>query len=291
MKKEELQQLKSALGLSVSENLRSGSIAFSRSGARYASGQIDADTGLIKITSEQGALVEAAMARDYSLDKIISVVEEEQSGRDVSPLVLKFLIDHSLRTRTPMSYEIYDVEGKNIFSIDDVCQSMPFYNPVFPLLEKIKAAKVSLPVAKFDPKENLSASLKKYAKEGIMRNFPMYEGASGYGTAVLTKKNNIYFAGQYASFDRRLGLHSEMSAIMLALMSGDDQITHLGVVSSKHVGKACNCCGVCRQFIAEISAKRGLAMEIHCFAYNDIPDSESIVRIDDYLPAQWTNKK
>jgi len=289
--KDELQQLKAALGLSVSDKARSSSIAFSKKGNRYSSGQIDADTGLIRIASEQGALAQAAAAADHSIYKMISMIEVSQPGADVSPLILKFLSDHSVRTGETISYELFDLDGKEIFSIDDVRKALPFYTPSFPILEKTKAAKASLPIAKFNAKEGVSAALKRYAKEGIARNFAMYEGASGYGTAVITKKKNIYFAGQYSSFDRRLGLHSEMSAITLAIMNGDDQITHLGVVSSKHADKACNCCGICRQFIAEISAKKSLDIEIHCFAFDEKSVIDNIVHMDRYLPAQWTNKK
>ena len=135
----------------------------------------------------------------------------------------------------------------------------------------------------------LLAELKKYAILGVTRNFPQYDSASGYGTAILTKSGKIYFGGQYSSFDHRLGFHSEMTTIISSLMDGENDITHLGIVSTKYKDSPCDCCGICRQFISEMAVRYDWNLKIFNFALDTDDCRENSIK--DYLPSQWSNKK
>ena len=108
--------------------------------------------------------------------------------------------------------------------------------------------------------------LKEYALMGLDRNFPLYDSASSYGTALYTASGRVYCAGQYSSPDKRMNLHSEMVAIICALMNKDQEIEAIGIVSTKYPDSPCNMCGSCRQFVSEICSKLSLSPDLYCFS-------------------------
>ncbi len=273
-----------------SKGQRTSSLAYSKSGKKYLAGIIETDTHLLNYTSEQNAIVLGTIQKDYSINKVVTMVEDSTSQTFLSPLVVKFLIDYSIRSSTKIEYEILNTTGKRLFHTKNVAEVFPLYKPARVDLKMVKEnKKPKTNKVKIKSGENAEEILKKYAIEGVARNFPMYDSASGYGTAILTKNGTIYFGGQYTSPDHRNGYHSEISVIMSAIMDGNTEITHLGLVSTKFADEPCDCCGICRQFIAEISARYNLDIKIINFAKDKNIKKEN--NINTYLPSQWTNKK
>ncbi|WP_270771133.1 cytidine deaminase [Intestinibacter bartlettii] len=76
-----------------------------------------------------------------------------------------------------------------------------------------------------------------------------------YGAAVLTKKGNIYSAGQYSSYNHITSIHAEMAAIILATMNNDPEICALSLSCSDN--NETFSCGICLQFIKEHSMRTG----------------------------------
>jgi cytidine deaminase len=270
----------------VSDSFRTSSVARSVSGAIYDGVLIGSDTNLLTITSEQVALSMATAVQEYGIEKVITMTTGSASDLQ-SPLVLKILVDHALRTKRVIAYSIVNQNGETLFEIDDVQKAFPFYSPVPIILEKVSTAVVAANIVETDV-ENIEA-LKQCAIEGILRNFPLYDSASGYGAAVMTSSGKIFFSGQYSSPDRRLSAHAEMNAMLCAVMAGETDIIRLGVVSSKFTDEPCQMCGMCRQFLAEMCAKWNIDPAIHCFASET--DASVMWRLKEYLPATWTSKK
>ncbi|MFA6340638.1 MAG: hypothetical protein WCX27_00140 [Candidatus Paceibacterota bacterium] len=282
--------LKEALDLCVSkkkEGKKTSSIAISEKGNSYIAGSVDSDTHLLNISSEQASLALASASRDYKINKVITLVEDSVS---VLPQTVEIMIDHYKRTGVPISYEVIDSEGKTLLSVKDVTELSKYYDPKMNILSMTNDSEVSKNkiAVKVRDEEDKTRTLKKYAIEGVTRNFPTSDKASGYGTAVLTKNGTLYFAGQYSTPDKRLGLHSEMCAMLSAMMDGNAEMTDIALVSTKYADEPCNMCGICRQFIAEISAKFNLNPNIHCFSM----DSEKMDKhsISEYLPNSWSSK-
>ncbi len=277
--------LKKALTLSVTKkpaSPRSASIAVSKSGKIYRAGLVE--THLLNISSEQTCLALSVLSNDFKVNKIVSLYENLDKKFSLSPIISKTIVDHGARTGEKISYEVWNMKEK-IFETEDIASLLPFYRSKMNILEKIKETKVSSNKAVLNKKEDIAKVLKKYAVLGISRNFPTYDSASGYGTAVLTKSGNIYFGGQYSFPEKQLGLHSEMTAIISALMAKDNEIISLGIASTKFPDSPCNSCGFCRQFIADINVKYGLDIEIFTFALNN--NSFEKHKMADYLPSVW----
>jgi cytidine deaminase len=270
----------------ASEPLRASSVALSASGAMYDGVLIGSDTNLLTISSEQVALSMATAVQDYGIEKVTTMTTGSTSDLQ-SPLVLKILVDHALRTKHVIAYSIVNQNGETLFEVDDVRRIFPFYTPRAIELAKISTASITSNIIEA-ALEDIGA-LKRCAIEGIARNFPLYDSASGYGAAVMTSSGKIFFSGQYSSPDKRLGVHAEMNAILCAMMAGETEVVRLGVVSSKFTEEPCQMCGCCRQFLAEMCAKWNIDPEIHCFA----SESDALVmwKVSDYLPATWTSKK
>jgi len=289
----ETNKLKKGLKFAVvKKNKKSGfgktsTTAYSQSGKKYLAGNLASDTNLLDITSEQASLVLSIQNNDFKVNKVITMVEEVNPQQVVSPLVLKVLKDYEIRTGTNIKYTIVDLKGNILFD-EDINDFMSFYNPKTNPLAKTKSSRVSSNCVNIKNIRSVKSVLKKYATLGIQRNFPTYDSATGYGTAVLTNKSNIYFSGQYSSFDKRLNLHSEMAASLSVLMSGKkEKITHLGLVSSKFKEEPCEICGCCSQFLLELIKRCDFDIKFVCFAKDNDMHNEYL--INDLISSQWAS--
>ncbi len=270
----------------VSEPLRMSSIALSTSGAIYDGALIGSDTNLLTISSEQVALSMATAVQDYGIEKVITMTTGSALELQ-TPLTIKILVDHALRTNRGIAYSIVNQDSEILFDIHDVRRALPFYNPAPIVLAKVATAVMTPNVIQAGLDDVVA--LKQCAIEGIDRNFPLYDSASGYGAAVMTSSGRIFFSGQYSSPDKRLGVHAEMNAVLCAVMAGEMDIVRLGVVSSKFKDEPCQMCGCCRQFFAEMCVKWKIDPDIHCFALES--DVSALWKPNAYLPATWTSKK
>lgn len=287
-------QLRQSLDLCIlktNDPNRTVSVAYSTGGKEYVAGRVGSDTKLLDISSEQAALILSVQNQDYKVNKVVTLVENPGEGFFVSPLTLKIIIDHGARTSTAIEYIVKDLDENILFHTDDATQAMPFYKLALKQLSKTKGEVVISPnkiILEPDSGNDYLELLKKYATRGIERSFPAYDSASGYGTAVITKDNTLYFSGQYSGAGSS-SIHSEMSAVISALMDSNTEITHLGVVSTKFADAPCDMCGCCRQFLSEIMDRFKLDIEIYCFAKDT--DEYRKYKISEYLPGQWTSKK
>lgn len=291
----DFEYLKSALDLCVLKSKdvnRISSIAYSHSGQHYIAGKIASDTKLLDIASEQGVLALCAQQNDFGVYKIVTLMENPDKKSSVSPAVIKILIDHSIRTGIPIEYKIINLKNETISHFENITNVFSFYNPSSVKLAKVEANmpvsenKIILQSKSIDEYPLL---LKQYAIQGIERNFPTHDSASGYGAAIVAKNNTLYFGGQYSGFDNNTGLHAEMAVILRALMDKNSEITHLGVVSTKYPDVPCTMCGCCRQYVSEISSRFNL--DIGIFYYAKDNNVYTFQKIKDYLPGAWTSKK
>jgi cytidine deaminase len=286
-----LTKLKEGLELCVlkaADKERSSSLAISKSGNQYLGALIGSDTNLMNVSSEQVALSISTASSDFPVTEIISMVESERTF-NFSPIVLKVMVDYAIRTQEPLKYRVVNTSGSTLFQTDDVRTVFSLYTPEPIVISKIKGVYApnykNIEIAEAD----MPDQLKEFALEGLNRNFPLYDSASSYGTAVYTGSGKVYFAGQYSSPDKRLNLHSEMVAILSALMGTNTDIKAIGIVSSKYPDTPCNMCGICRQFIAEISAKLKISPDLYCFSA-EAPEFKKF-KIEEYLPDSWSSKK
>lgn len=284
-----IEKLKKSLDLCVTKkdhNERTSSVSISKSGNHYYGGLIESDTNTFNISSEQVCLVLSTISNDYRVEKIITMLETPTSQNFISPLILKNIIDHQIRTGFNIEYTVVDVNGKILFHKENIQKYIPFYRPLPILLSRTN---LKYSPYKIKSKVNNVKILKNTAILGLNKNFPLYESASGYASAVRTSKGNVYFAGQYSCPDKRLSLHSEVNAVIAALMNKDYKIMSLGLVSTKYKDTPCNLCGNCRQFISEINDKYGLNIQIHLFAMDNHKSKKYSLK--EYLPGLWSSKK
>lgn len=290
----ELERLRQGLELCITKKIgteRGSSIAYSKSGKSYMGALVESDTHLLNIAPEQTALCLAIQKRDYGIERVVTMSENAKQNEAVSPIIIKILVDYTRRTGTTLGYTILNQNGDVFFETADVRDIVPFYSPAPVILERVKT---NLPIeentAQIDlSSNNLHAILKEYAILGLDRAFPTYDSASGYATAVATKNGKVYFSGQYSSFEKRTGIHSETAAMIAALMDKNRDITHLALVSTKYKKDPCTLCGICRQFLFEISSQFNLDIKILCFALKS--DLFHKYSIDAYLPNAWSSKK
>jgi cytidine deaminase len=287
----ELETLKVALDLSIMKKVdaeRTSSIAYSQSGEQYTAGLVESDTNLMNIPSEHTALAFSILSNDYRVNKVVTLAELPKKNEAASPIVLKILADYAARSKTTLEYSVIAPDGSTLFHVNDILTVFPFYRPDPIELERT-SQKQTLNWKQAPKGADIPSILKEYAIKGLAKNFPLYNFASGYGTAVLTKSGKIYFGGQYSSPDKRLALHSEMTVLLSALMNNERNITHLGLVSTKYTDEPCNMCGICRQFVSEMESRFGFKLTIMCFAKESETFSEHTT--SDYLPSTWTSKK
>lgn len=264
----------------------SASCAISRSGKYYIGGTFESDTNLFDVTSEQVALLRAVQQRDLRIREVVTRIAGDTAT--ISPLVLKLLVDFGKRTGRTLAYRVLNDAGKTIFRTRNAGNAVPFYRPV--------QKNVGLPTGapqknwrRVAGKGKLESLLKACAMQGLRRAFPLYRGASAYGAAAIARSGNVYFAGQYSASEQRIGLHAEMAALIAAIMEGERDITHLGLISDKFEREPVMPCGPCRQFILELSRRFGWRLYIHGFAKH----TRDHVRTspDVLLPHSWSSAR
>ncbi len=285
----DLPLLKESLALSVlnkTGNPRTASIAYSSSGKTYRAGKVESQNHILDFPSELCALTLSAANLDFGVERIVSISEEHKPGEAASPLVLKILIDHATRTGKPIAYSIVDMGGKIVFETKDVFTTFPFYQPERKTLAKITQQKVS---PNHNSLENVDPKvLRQYATLGLERAFLTKDDGTQYGCCAVTADKKVFFTGQYSSFDHRSNVHAEMAAIITALMNTPSPITHLGLISSKHTDTTCEMCGICRQFLQEISDILKYNLQIFTFAKDS--DEFHSYSLAEYLPSNWSNQ-
>ncbi len=287
-----LQKLQKGLSLSVVKKANaqnnSVSIAISTSGKSYLGGKIESDTNLLDISSEHSALALALAHRDYKIEQVITLVENDSVI--ISPLILKILVDFGIRTKKPVRYIVQNKSGQILFKTNDSQKEIPFYKPVKQILT-LSNKKLVHNFKQIDPKLSkkiLVDELRKLALVGLESAFTTKDGSSRYGVAVATGSGKVYFAGQYSSPDKRLGLHGEVSATLTALMKGERAITHIAIVSDKFPDTPALICGCCRQWLSELALKFKWNLHIICFA--KMNSSYTMDTIESLLPRAWSSK-
>ncbi len=287
----ELQSLKDSLDLSVRTkpaNPRSASIAYSTSGKNYRAGHVESNNHILSFPSETVALTMAVAERDYGVDKITSIVEDSKPGELASPITLKLLVDHARRTDQTIAYTVVTKDGDTLYHVDDVQKALPFYQPERVTLKKILATKnPESNFASVNKNTDLVQICRQFSTLGLDRSFTVKDGASDYGACVVTEEGKVYFTGQYSSFEHQTNIHAEMAAVITTLMRDKSPITHLGLASSKHRTVACEVCGICRQFLQEISDMLKFDLRILTFALETNEYHEYTLK--DYLPSHWSN--
>lgn len=273
---------------------RESSIATTTADNEYTGGYVASDTHLLYIPSEQVVLMKAAQYGDYGVESVTAMQEDPNPNELVLPLTTQILIDYTRRSGTTLAYEVVDTAGKRLFETDDVYTLQPYYQPESNVLSKVYDSEVQPNVAQYegqqdeDALESIQAALHFYAIEGLEKGFPTSDSGGRYGTAVMTRNNNIYYAGQYSSFEHRTNIHSEMAAVISAIMHDDPEITHLGLISNRFNEEPCNACGCCRQFLAEVSSR--LDLDITLSLFNLDGDQKTTTKLNEYLPGQWSNQ-
>lgn len=285
----DLKKLKEWMGKSVlKKGPRTASFAKSESGNLYFGAHVGSDTNLLDISAEQVALLRSVQNNDFGVKEVITMAEETE----VSPINIKVIVDYAIRVQRPIKYKILNANGTVFFETADVSKEVPFYKKENVVLQRVTGAKEisgNKLAAGVKTEEEAVRELKKYASLAINRNFPTYDSASGYGSAVMTEDGFLYWSGQYSSFEKRTNIHSEMGAVISAIMDGRPKIAHLGVVSSKYPDSPVQMCGCCRQFLAEMAAKFEFEPKIYCFSKDT--DEMDIFSLENYLPKLWSSKK
>ncbi len=267
-------------------NPRSASLAISNSGRVYKAGCVESFNHILHIPSELAVLLLATAQNDFGIEHIATIHEELPPGEAASPQVLKILIDHSRRTGVPIEYKVFDQAEEQRFSCEDVSSFLPYYQPVIKPLKKTREAQPSVNMGKVG-NQDIATLLRTNAHKGLERTFLTKDDASGYGCCVVTADGNYYFTGQYSSFDHRANVHAEMAALVIAMMNTQSPVTHLGLMSTKHLTHPCEMCGICRQFLQEICLLLKFAPEIFTFALEK--DEYEKHSLTEYLPSQWHN--
>jgi len=292
--KEEAEKLTSLLERSITTKPKhnsSASIAYSKSGKNYHGILVESQSHLLNILPEYVALAQAALHKDYGVNHVLTLTQENKDEFSPSPLAIKFLMDHQSRTGGRIKYTVINSENEVMFSSDNLSSMMPWYKSPDYLLNVEPEAKPIKISGKSSEKEIIENPLllKEFAKRGTERSFLTSEKGTRYGAAVLLEDGTIYYAGQYSSFDHRLNIHAEMNALITPLVNGEKDIKALGIVSTKFKDSPCNICGHCRQFTYEISSRLNIEPIIYTFSL----ESDNYVKssINDYLPSAWTLQK
>tara|TARA_Y100000310_G_C20629128_1_gene787619 strand:- start:717 stop:1550 length:834 start_codon:yes stop_codon:yes gene_type:complete len=241
---------------------RTSSIAIASK--EYLGVAFDSQTHLLYVPPEQASLAIAVANKDPFVHTIITLFEGEY---EVNPLISKILNDHMKRTGKTIHYYVFNNQGEVLH--EEITETK------VELLEKCKEWEVTSNVSS-------SENLLEEAKKGAETHFTS-SSTSLYGAVVLA--NKTYYAGVYSAFDRRLGLHAEMVAVLSALAAGDKNIKRVAVVSTKFKEEPTHCCGCCRQFLAEIQKETNVPIEINAFSWNG---KEETLLLDEYLPHSWS---
>ncbi len=267
---------------------RQAALAISQSGQVYSAGCIESDAKLLYISAIMAALARAAQSLDYKVERIIVMREDVDKKALLTPIDQTVMVDFIRRTGLPIALMIIDTKGTILLESNDVRELSPYYQPEPISLDKVTTSQPS-PNQHHLENDDPVDILKRMAIEGANRSFTTYNSASSYGSAVQTKKGNIYFSGQYSSFDHRSMLHAEMGAVLAALSAGDTQITDLALVSTnaKYAQNPCAPCACCLQFLSEVSERLGLAITLHTHALKNTAMRSTT--LEEYLPIIWSN--
>lgn len=253
--------------------------ARSRSGRSYTGLHIFSQTHMHDIPAELAALVRAMHENDLEISEVLAT-----GTGPVSPLVLKILADHGIRTGVPVAYTLRTPAGEVVFKTGDARETLPFYVPAGAELQCLSGRQISSAKITDDSK-----TLRELAIAGMGRNFPTREGASGYGAALRIANGDIYFGGQYSAYDERLGVHAEMAVLASALADGAAGFTDIAIASSKFPESPALPCGCCLQFLSEAVRATKSQPLIHLFASEG--EQSATYSLDELLPVQWTNRK
>jgi len=285
VKRDIFKELKNTLDKSLLNNYKtkfnSSSVAITEN-SKYFSWLMKSKTHLLDIGSEQGAIALAVANKDPLVKEVITMVK---GNFEISPLTIKFLIDHVRRTGKNLSYQIIDDRGEELFNTKKIYGFLPFYKPKIEVLEKIKDWEPRKNKIPYQKSKSIYDQLKKAAELGMETHFTSHS-KSLYGASVLAE-DLIYFGGVYSSFDHRLSLHSEMVATLSAIMDGK-KISWVGLISNKFVKDIPQCCGACRQFLMEIQHQTKIPIRIVCFSFDGKNKFE--MNLKDYLPYSWDSK-
>ncbi|MBI4043253.1 MAG: hypothetical protein HY393_00410 [Candidatus Diapherotrites archaeon] len=258
----------------------SSSVALTQTSAYY-SGLWESRSHLLDVTSEQGALARAASCKDAGVRSVITLVDTQETFQP-NPLVVKVLADHERRTGQSIHYQALDLQGKILYA--GVPSKEFYYQPKQKILERARAwkqEKNALPVA---PSTLVIEQLRNAALKGMECHFGTSNEETRYGAGVRAD-DTIYFAGVYSSFDHRLNVHAEMSATLSAVMDGHQDISWVGIVSTKFKDVPVRPCGCCLQFLSEIQQKTGKEISIAAFASDT--NAYEVSTLQEYLPLTW----
>lgn len=264
----------------ASGDFNSASAAITKSSVYY-SGYFESKTHLFDISSEQGAIALAVSNKDPKIRKVITLVNGEFK---LSPLVLKFFIDHIKRTGVNFSYEVASGSGETLFFSQNVRELLPFYSSETEFLKKTIKWKPRENKVLYNPLESIYEQLKWAAENGMETHFTMVNKGSLYGASVLAE-DKIYFGGVYSSPDQRLGLHAEMVAVLSAIMGGSRKISMVALMSDKFTETPPQACGICRQLLMEIQQKTKNPIKVVCFSQKEKERFE--IDLGNYLPYPW----
>ncbi len=267
---------------------RQAALAVSQSGRVYSAGCIESDAKLLYISAIMAALGRAAQSLDYKVERLVVMREDADKKTLLTPIDQTVMVDFIRRSGVPIALSVIDTKGTVLFESNDVRELSPYYRPEPISLDKVAASLPSPNLHRLSDKDPDNI-LKRMAIEGANRSFTTYNSASSYGSAVQTKSGNVYFSGQYSSFDHRSMLHAEMGAVLAALSAGDTQITDLALVSTnaKYAQNPCAPCACCLQFLSEVSERLGLAVTLHTHALKN--SAMRSTTLEEYLPIIWSN--
>lgn len=258
--------------------------ATTRSGATYSSGGFISSTRIGSITAEQAAVAVATACGDPWVVQVHSNAENDAH----KPQVLQTLAQHSARTSLPLDWQLSwsgktDEGSSSITDVRSALASIGWAPQAETPPEWAGIQPTGCRVA-HDAAQPLLPQLQAAAQLGMARATTTPSARrTAYGAAVLGDNGYIYYAGQYTA----LGLHAEMAATLAAFAHGARSITHLALASTKHTDDTCECCGICRQFLAEVAQGTGVSPAIIRIASGTGHTSEAT--LDAYLPHHWRN--
>ena len=126
-----------------------------------------------------------------------------------------------------------------------------------------------------DDWQKLYNAAKQVQKERIVS--PFIE-VGGVAAAILAKSGNIY-VGVCIATACSLGMCAERSAIANMLTNGESEIDKIVVLGEK--GKYCPPCGVCREFMMQLSENSGDIEILTDF------DSRKTIQLKELMPDWW----
>ncbi|MEZ6141691.1 MAG: hypothetical protein R3B84_14055 [Zavarzinella sp.] len=123
------------------------------------------------------------------------------------------------------------------------------------------------------------------ARAAAARAFLTNQSGTTYGAAVLTVLGKVYQAGQYSSFNHVTNIHAEQAVLLIATMADDPDVLALAIASNG-TEPITRPCGICRQVLAEHSARVGRDFEV-LMACRDSNSYETAL-VSELLPLGWS---